>query len=340
MPCCLLVLVFSASAAPEEITIEDGKMTLFAAILNHTTWPQEDEFDHFVIGMYGRDKPLMEVLRRETPKLMVRGKPVVVTQFNSLSAARAAHVLVLAISRNFQLVKIERELHLSHTLIVTDGSNNQSHIMVNFTHPTETRLSFEINRSNIVYAGLKLSKSILLFGGTELDAATIYKETEAELVRAKAVQTEQQQQLEVQQDLLAEQAGTIETQRKQVALNKAELANLGTDYSGLEGRLVSARGELANAVALASFNREEADGLITENADLAARLTTAQIRRLEAERMLLEAKLELLQLTERTGAPTASTTTKPHLSSPVGGPANVPANAGASDPKLTDSGGL
>ena len=48
---------------------------------------------------------------------------------------------------------------------------------------------------------------------------------------------------------------------------------------------------------LASVNREEADSLIAENADLAARLTTAQIRRLEAERMLLEAKLELLQLT-------------------------------------------
>lgn len=121
---------------------------------------------------------------------------------------------------------------------------------------------------------------------------------------------------------------------------EAELANLGTDYSGLEGRLENTRAELANAVALASANREEADGLFTENSDLAARLTTAQIRRLEAERMLLEAKLELLQLTERSDGPTASTSTKPHLSSPVGAPPSVPASGGASDPKLSDSGGL
>jgi len=226
LPCCFLALALPASAAQEEVTIEGGKVTLLHAILDHTIWPAEAQIDRFVIGLYGRDRALLRMLKREVPGISVRGKPVVVTQYTSLSKARAAHVLVVSQSFNDRLGEIDRALRQSQTLIVTDGSTQQRHIMVNFTHPAEMRLSFEINRSNIVYAGLQLSKDILLFGGTELDAATIYKETEAELVRAKAIATQQQEQLEKQQKLLAEQEDTIDMQRRQVAANKTELAGL------------------------------------------------------------------------------------------------------------------
>ena len=248
---CLLALVFSAPAASEEVTVAEGKASLLYAMLEHTTWPQEDQIDHFVIGLYGRDKALLKVLRKEAPKFKVRGKSVVATYFSSTSEAKAAHILVIATSKNPKLVEIERKLHLSHTLIVTDGSDDQSHIMVNFTHPSKTRLSFEINRSNIVYAGLQLSKSILLFGGTELDAATIYKETEAELVRAKAIAIQQQQQLEAQQKLLAEQERTIDEQRRQVAVNKAELKKLEQKLTGIQATLAESENKLRdNEVAL------------------------------------------------------------------------------------------
>ncbi|MGI9288632.1 MAG: YfiR/HmsC family protein, partial [Pseudomonadales bacterium] len=226
------------------MTVEAGKVSLLHAMLEHTTWPQEDQIDRFVIGLYGRDKEFLKVLRKEAPKFKVRGKSVVATYFSSTSEAKAAHILVMATSKNSKLVEIERALHLSHTLIVTDGSDDQRHIMVNFTHPSETRLSFEINRSNIVYAGLQLSKDILLFGGTELDAATIYKETEAELVRAMAVATQQQQQLEAQQKLLAEQEGTIEEQRRQVAVNKAELLKLEQELTDIQATLEESENKL------------------------------------------------------------------------------------------------
>jgi signal transduction histidine kinase/CheY-like chemotaxis protein len=226
------------------VTVEDGKAAQLEAMLEHTTWPDEDKIDHFVIGLFGRDRALLRVLNREVPKYRVRGKPVVVRYFTSLSDARSAHILVLSPAKNSKLAEIERELRRSHTLTVTDGSTDQRHIMINFTHPSETRLSFEINRSNIVYAGLQLSKSILLFGGTELDAATIYKETEAELIRAKAVATRQQQQLEIQLELLDEQKHTIERQREQVAANKTELANLEQKLSGIQTTLEQSENRL------------------------------------------------------------------------------------------------
>lgn len=243
--CWMLALVLSAHAAAQPVTLEAGKASLLIAMLDHTRWPDEAGIDSFVIGLYGRDKALHKELKQRMPQARVRGKRVVVQYFDTLPAARSSHVLVLSRARNSLLAEANRELHLSHTLVVTDDNDEQRNIMVNFTHPSETRLSFEINRSNIVYAGLQLSKDILLFGGTELDAATIYKETEAELVRARAIATEQQEQLEAQQSLLQEQRSTIEEQGLQVAANNAELASLEQKLRSIQFTLEASEGRLS-----------------------------------------------------------------------------------------------
>ena len=244
LPSLLLALALSVHAAPEGITIEDGKVNLLQSILFNTTWPEEDEIDRFILGLYGRDRELLRVLKMEMTNFKVREKSVVVTVYASLSAARAAHILVLTPSVNSKLAEIDRELHQSQTLIVSDGASDKRNIMVNFTHPSETRLSFEINRSNIVYAGLNLSKDMLLFGGSKLDLAAIYEETEAELVRAKATATEQKRQLE-------EQGNTIERQRSEVAANQRELATLEQQLAGINNVLEESENRLnKNAAAL------------------------------------------------------------------------------------------
>ena len=55
---------------------------------------------------------------------------------------------------------------------------------------------------------------------------------------------------------------------------------------------------LARSDAIASSMTAERDRLRQENADLAARVVTAQIRRLESEKLLLESKLEWFHETE------------------------------------------
>ncbi|TDG11423.1 response regulator [Seongchinamella unica] len=125
--------------------------------------------------------------------------------------------------------------------------------MVNFTHPSNTRLAFEINRSNIIDAGLQLSKDMLLFGGSKLDVAAVYEETEAELERARAIALQRQQQMEEQRRELERQQQTIERQRALVAVNESELEALGEQLSEIqqvledsENRLLDNEAKLAD----------------------------------------------------------------------------------------------
>ena len=76
-------------------------------------------------------------------------------------------------------------------------------------------------------------------------------------------------------------------------------AALEQTYADLESTQQMLSGEESRTQALET----ERDGLLAENADLAGRLATAQIRRLEAEKMLLEAKIELARYLEGTGVP-------------------------------------
>jgi hypothetical protein len=89
----------------------------------------------------------------------------------------------------------------------------------------------------------------------------------------------------------------------QEAVDRREALEL--ELAALNGELARSR-DLAAArdeqLAAAAREREalvaERDRLAAENDDLAARLVTAQIRRLEAEKLLLEAKLEWLRAEE------------------------------------------
>ena len=68
-----------------------------------------------------------------------------------------------------------------HILIFSESSKEKRHVMINLTQPNSKDVGFEINRSNIILEGLKISKDVVLAGGSELDVAKIYKETISDL---------------------------------------------------------------------------------------------------------------------------------------------------------------
>lgn len=91
-----------------------------------------------------------------------------------------------------------------------------------------------------------------------------------------------------------------------------EKEGLALEVKNLAATLDKSRGELAASIAArdeldkkyAALEAERAR-LQEENFDLAGRLVTAQIRRLESEKLLLESKIEWQRLEEKTGTRSA-----------------------------------
>ncbi|TAJ17578.1 MAG: hypothetical protein EPO68_09220 [Planctomycetota bacterium] len=69
---------------------------------------------------------------------------------------------------------------------------------------------------------------------------------------------------------------------------RGELADFATALQKSQVRVEQLEGELRSQSGAAGLSSQERDRLLQENMDLAGRLATAQIRRLEAEKALLE----------------------------------------------------
>lgn len=77
-----------------------------------------------------------------------------------------------------------------------------------------------------------------------------------------------------------------------------EVGAMNDELAHVQRQLAARDEELAAAGRREKAMLEERDRLVAENDDLTARLVTAQIRRLEAEKLLLEAKIEWLRAEE------------------------------------------
>jgi signal transduction histidine kinase/DNA-binding response OmpR family regulator/HPt (histidine-containing phosphotransfer) domain-containing protein len=290
----LLLLVLSASARAQDsevLTFADAKSRLVLAVLSNSQWPDEEEIDEFLIGVYGNNRELLRALERDAAKQLARGKPVAVKRFDDLDEAATSHILLLLPQMNNRLAELRERFRGTDTLLVTDGAEDRANIMVNFTYPSGDRVAFEISASNMIEAGLTPSREILLFGGDKGDLAEVYVKTEQRLAEASALVEQQQGRLEEQQRRLEEQSGTIARQLEEMASNRQELAAFETQLAGVQQLL-------ADSVAQIGTNARELAEKEKVLADKEANIEENQ-QRLEAQRRRLEAQQESIAAQEQ-----------------------------------------
>ena len=218
----------------------------------YTEWEQEEEIDTFRIGIYGQDPEFMsEILILETVPL--KGKPISIKHFTRFSQISRTHVLYFTSDKNFEIQRIANRIAGNNTLMISDRSRNTNQIMINFLL-VENKLDFEINKANIINANLSVMPDLLLLGGTELDVADLYKESEnarqrlrrqivelSELFNNKSKQIDnlnqeiqnrnreverQSKEIEIQKGLFEEQKLQISQQQEIMDAHATQLANM------------------------------------------------------------------------------------------------------------------
>ncbi len=220
---CLLLPATLGADDSRPVPVDAAKISFVHKILLNITWPNEQQLQEFSIGIYGGSREFLRLARRTMADLQVRGKPIRVVAARDLDAARELQVLLVSSVYNRELASLASQLRRSQTLLITDDADDKRNVMINFIQPSPQRLSFELNRSSILYEGLRLSKGITLFGGTELDVAVIHKETEAELAQVVALAEQRRRELLEQERLIAEQSHNIAAQRAEIEKQRREI---------------------------------------------------------------------------------------------------------------------
>jgi len=231
---CTFLLLASANA--QQLNKEQIKVAYIYNFLKHINWPEEARKSHFVLGVY-QDKKFHNLLKKSFKNKKVKNKDISVLLITNFAQASTSDLFYIPKQFNKQLAQIANKVRGSQTLLVTDNSKDKHNAMLNMIDSNGANaISFEVNKSNIIYEKLTTSAQLLLLGGTELDIASLYRETEQAMQVTRARESALNAEIASQQAKLSKtnvrlsklnqdlQRSTTEVKKQQLAM-KALIKN-------------------------------------------------------------------------------------------------------------------
>jgi len=209
---CFFISTTSTSHA-QQLTRDQVKVAYIHNFIKHVNWPNEKSKSGYIVGVYG-DEAFAQLLNRAMLQRIIKNKPVTISIIKNIQEARNTDLLLVATKRNNELAEIASALRSSETLLITDNSVDKHNVMINMVNVAKNEsISFEINKPNIYFENLTISTELLLLGGTELDVATLYRETEL------AMQEIKEREISLNQKLIDQEKQISSTEEKLEILN-------------------------------------------------------------------------------------------------------------------------
>jgi PAS domain S-box len=209
----------------------------------NTQWPNINNIKRFNLKIISNDTELSKELNKISLKKRIYDKPVKIITEDHLTSLDSVNLIFVSKEKEKDLVNIFDRIEGKNILLISDNFDNREIVMINFFETKEHNLKFEINKANIINQGLSVLPNMVLLGGTEIDVAALYKESQVSLrTLQKQLETMQQHEsalknriakneLEMgrQQHIINAQSDSIRTQTKQLLVRNLTLFNLTKD---------------------------------------------------------------------------------------------------------------
>lgn len=223
-----------------EPSLDDLQAVMIYKVIDLTAWPQSETDKQIKIGVYGASSAYINNLNQTYNQRRINNKPLKAFAFNPFQPMEkqpAIHVLIIKKQYAQQLKEISKRSKENNILLITEESNDHKHLMVNLSITHDGTLGFAINRANILLANLKISKDIVLAGGTEMDVAKIFDQAVSDLVATQKQLTEKESQLKQQKLKIQQLARAIKQQQEKVQQQDKKILLKDSELAGKEAQL-------------------------------------------------------------------------------------------------------
>lgn len=237
----LISLPFHVLSA-QNFTRDDFKVALVGQFIKNIEWPSISRDSPFVILVL-EDRAMMNtlsVLNGEN----IEGYTLEVKFASTLSDLKKANLVYISNDVKSDLNNALALLRGTGTLAVTENSPSLHNIMINIIDSEDisnerVRLTFQLNRPNIVFENLTIKPELILHGGSELDVASLYRETEKAMQKLRAENLTSSAELQKKQNELA-------AQQNELQKLESKFAELSQKLASSQGLLEKQRSELTN----------------------------------------------------------------------------------------------
>lgn len=198
--CLLILLAFRPASA--QVSYDEIKAPLIMQLTRDISWPFEKDLMVFRIGVIGNDTVTLNNLRGMADTERIKGKKIEIISLRKLNEeVQKLQVIYADKTYSENLADIASLIENRQILLITEQSADKKYIMLNITLNREAgEVSFEINKANIILAGLQIEPELLLLGGTEIDVRELYREMREMLEQEKITVEEQRMTIQEQLD--------------------------------------------------------------------------------------------------------------------------------------------
>ena len=244
LTCLLLIPAYVHAQFANPIAIQSAVIFKLAEYIE---WPKQSEIQQYRLGFVGDNTKLFDELRSGSKFVRIHGKTTEVIAITSDEIDGSKfHIIFVSETNDEILAAIASRTRRTGTLLISEYSNAKQDLMINFLRSGDT-LRFEVNRSNVIFERLKMDKEILLLGGSELDVAELFRETEQTLKELKENLLQRQQLLEQKNKQLAIQTRKHQQKTQQLADKTLDLEKKNALIEDGERKLITLSGEYSAA---------------------------------------------------------------------------------------------
>lgn len=237
---CSIFLLYSNQLYSQQYAREEVIASYIINFAQNTEWSNENRIDEFHFKVISGDKKVFEELKRMSSRKKIRNKPIKISLEGRLGSVDDVQLVFVAKSKETFMEECFDKIEGRNILLISDSYDNKKVVMINFYETTDQKLRFEINKSNIINQGLTILPDMILLGGTEIDIAALYRESQLSLrTMQKQLNELQQHEIELktniqtskneiihQKYIIDRQAASIDSQKTQFENQKLELQAL------------------------------------------------------------------------------------------------------------------
>lgn len=182
---------------------EQIKVVYTYNFMKNITWQNETKIDKYRLLVVSKNKTLENMFLMLAARKQLKNKNLEVLIYDEKEEYKNIHAIY--IDENFLEIyeKLFFKYEKENTLFISDNFKDKKQVMINLLKE-ETKVTFEINKANILNRSLEISSNLILLGGTEIDVAKLYKSS---------------------QDALKEQKETINSLNQKIENKNLELIN-------------------------------------------------------------------------------------------------------------------
>ncbi len=230
------LFVSNLQITSQSLTPSEKKVILIFKFAEFVHWENEDQLDTLKLAIFSDDNDFVKDLSIfETVK--INGKVVALNRIYNVNNLGKSQIIVLSDDKNYLMDEVFEKITGKQTLLISDGCKKQDLIMINFIYKKDGKIDFEINKANILKENMTVNPELLLLGGSEIDIASLYKESQKSLTEIRDKVSDLEDKYNLQQKELNSRDKELTEKNREIKLRNDELEKQKTEFINLNKKI-------------------------------------------------------------------------------------------------------